>query len=63
MRKLFSTSVLAFGVTLALGTGAAFASDVIGDFDDVAVIPEPTAFLAMAVGLGVIALAGRLRRH
>jgi len=62
MRKLFSTSVLAFGVTLALGT-AAFASEVIGDFDDVAAIPEPTAFLAMGVGLGVIALARHLRRR
>ena len=64
MRKLFSTLVLAFGLTTALATGAAFASQVFeDDFDDVASVPEPTAFLAMGVGLGVIALAHRRRRR
>lgn len=58
MRKLFSTLVLSLGL-IALGT-AAFASTVT---DDVATVPEPTAFLTMGVGLGIIVLAHRLRRR
>jgi hypothetical protein len=58
MRKLFSTLVLNLGL-IALGT-AASASVVT---DDVATVPEPTAFLTMGVGLGVIALGHRLRRR
>ena len=59
MRKLISTLVLTSGL-IALGAGAAFASAV---QDDVAIVPEPTAFLTMGVGLGIIALAHRLRRR
>ena len=55
------------GSMLALASGTAFAGtapppDNTGD-ETVPVIPEPTAALVMAAGLGVVALATRLRRR
>jgi len=73
MRKLLGTLALAFGLTIALAAGAAFASDSFDDFDDtfdddgfddaVSVVPEPTAFLLMGLGFGAIALVHRARRR
>lgn len=56
------------GSMLALASSTAFAGtqpppdDTNGD-STTPVIPEPTAALVMAAGLGVVALATRLRRH
>jgi len=58
------------GSMLALTSGSAIAgtqTPPVGDLnpDDTSgpVIPEPTAALVMAAGLGVVALATRLRRR